>query len=83
MLASSQPRGIETEPGQPIPELPQDLEHLLYNEAKQLCPTYQVAKDRLFEAFEKAKLGRWIKKPLEQDQFVCEIADADPNALFA
>ncbi|KAJ2943436.1 hypothetical protein O0L34_g12242 [Tuta absoluta] len=75
-----------------IPELQQELEqppppaslgNLLYNEAKQLCPAYQAAKDRLIEAFDKAKLGRWIKKPIEQDQFVCEIVNADPAALFA
>ncbi|XP_028037491.1 double-stranded RNA-specific editase Adar isoform X1 [Bombyx mandarina] len=62
--------------------LPNHLDTLLYNEAKLLSPTYQVAKDRLFQAFEKAKLGRWIKKPLEQDQFVCELLSADPAALF-
>ncbi|XP_061725680.1 double-stranded RNA-specific editase Adar isoform X2 [Cydia pomonella] len=63
--------------------LPPDVDQLLYNEAKQLCPAYQVAKERLIEAFDKAKLGRWIKKPIEQDQFVCEIRDAAPAALFA
>ncbi|XP_049883238.1 double-stranded RNA-specific editase Adar isoform X2 [Pectinophora gossypiella] len=63
--------------------LPSSLDNLLYNEAKMLCPAYQAAKDRLIEAFEKAKLGRWIKKPIEQDQFVCEITNADPTALFA
>ncbi|XP_053623210.1 double-stranded RNA-specific editase 1 isoform X2 [Plodia interpunctella] len=63
--------------------LPSDFDHLQYNEAKQLAPAYQAAKDRLIEAFEKAKLGRWIKKPLEQDQFLCEILDADPQLLFA
>ncbi|KAL0808350.1 hypothetical protein ABMA28_012834 [Loxostege sticticalis] len=64
-------------------KMPEDLDHLLYNEAKQLCPTYQVAKERLIEAFDKAKLGRWVKKPLEQDQFVCEVASAPAHALFA
>ncbi|KAM3958688.1 adenosine deaminase acting on RNA [Aphomia sociella] len=63
--------------------LPEQLDGFLYNEAKQLCPAYQAAKDRLIQAFEKAKLGRWVKKPLEQDQFVCELQDAEPNALFA
>ncbi|XP_013195709.2 double-stranded RNA-specific editase 1-like [Amyelois transitella] len=73
----------DLEPDMKQHQLPSDLEHMLYNEAKQLSPTYQVAKDRLIEAFEMAKLGRWIKKPLEQDQFVCEILDADPQVLFA
>ncbi|CAB3231793.1 unnamed protein product [Arctia plantaginis] len=73
----------ETEPGVEPAHLPQNLDGMLYNEAKQLCPTYQLAKTRLIDAFEKAKLGRWIKKPIEQDQFVCEITNADPNALFA
>ncbi|XP_028157077.1 double-stranded RNA-specific editase 1-like [Ostrinia furnacalis] len=64
-------------------EMPEDMEHLLYNEAKQLCPTYQVAKQCLIDAFDKAKLGRWVKKPLEQDQFACEVADAPAHVLFA
>ncbi|KAI8427173.1 hypothetical protein MSG28_014785 [Choristoneura fumiferana] len=63
--------------------LPDKPDALLYNEAKQLCPAYQVAKERLIEAFDKAKLGRWIKKPIEQDQFICEIVDAPTHALFA
>ncbi|CAG4936351.1 unnamed protein product [Parnassius apollo] len=62
---------------------PLDLENLPYNEAKQLCTTYQVAKECLVEAFEKANLGRWVKKPIEQDNFVCDIHNPDPNALFA
>lgn len=43
----------------------------------------QAAKKCLFEAFENAKLGKWIKKPQEQDEFCCEIVDADPKHLFA
>lgn len=43
----------------------------------------QVAKDTLTAAFERAQLGRWIKKPIEQDQFQCEILGADPTLLFA
>lgn len=66
-----------------IPELPQDLRNMFYNEAKQLCPTYQLAKERLFKAFEKGKLGRWIKKPVEQDQFICEdVPFAHVTTLF-
>ncbi|GBP55252.1 Double-stranded RNA-specific editase 1 [Eumeta japonica] len=59
------------------------LESLLYDEAKLLCPAYQVAKQRLVEAFDKAKLGKWVEKPLEQDQFLCELVDAEPTALFS
>ncbi|KAJ8705877.1 hypothetical protein PYW08_012923 [Mythimna loreyi] len=73
----------ECEDAPPPPELPEHPDALLYNEAKQMCPTYQLAKQRLIEAFEKAKLGRWIKRPLEQDQFVCEVHDAAPQLLFA
>ncbi|XP_063390917.1 double-stranded RNA-specific editase Adar-like [Cydia fagiglandana] len=76
-LLPQDPNGADPTP------LPPDVDQLLYNEAKQLCPAYQVAKERLIEAFDKAKLGRWIKKPIEQDQFVCEIRDAAPDALFA
>ncbi|XP_050359438.1 double-stranded RNA-specific editase Adar [Nymphalis io] len=66
-----------------LPPLPQDMDHLLYDEAKNLCTTYQVAKQCLTDAFEQAQLGRWIKKPIEQDQFHCEILGADPALLFA
>nr|XP_026494112.1 double-stranded RNA-specific editase Adar-like [Vanessa tameamea]XP_026494113.1 double-stranded RNA-specific editase Adar-like [Vanessa tameamea] len=66
-----------------LPPLPQDMDHLLYDEAKNLCSTYQVAKRCLTDAFEQAQLGRWIKKPIEQDQFHCEILGADPALLFA
>ncbi|XP_041968740.1 double-stranded RNA-specific editase Adar isoform X2 [Aricia agestis] len=73
----------ETAEGPELPPLPADLDHLMYNEAKLLSTNYQVAKDRLVGAFEKAQLGRWIKKPIEQDQFVCELLQADPALLFA
>ncbi|CAG4954781.1 unnamed protein product [Parnassius apollo] len=73
----------ETEPGVLNKSVPSDLENLPYNEAKQLCTTYQVAKECLVEAFEKANLGRWVKKPIELDNFVCDIHIPDPNALFA
>lgn len=29
----------------------------------------QLAKQQLIQSFAKAKLGRWLKKPVEQDQF--------------
>ncbi|XP_050559795.1 double-stranded RNA-specific editase Adar [Spodoptera frugiperda] len=70
-------------PDQAAPPAPLDIsDTLLYNEAKQMCPAYQLAKRRLTEAFERAKLGSWIRRPLEQDQFVCELTDADPALLF-
>ncbi|XP_013174363.1 PREDICTED: double-stranded RNA-specific editase 1 [Papilio xuthus] len=62
---------------------PADLANMQYFEAKQICTTYQAAKERLTIAFEKANLGRWIKKPIEQDHFVCDIVNPDPRALFA
>uniref|UniRef100_A0A2A4JLF7 A to I editase domain-containing protein n=1 Tax=Heliothis virescens TaxID=7102 RepID=A0A2A4JLF7_HELVI len=71
----------ETEGELAPPAMPDNPDTLLYNEAKQMCPAYQLAKQRLIEAFEKAKLGRWIKRPLEQDQFVCEVAAAAPALL--
>ncbi|XP_026318355.1 double-stranded RNA-specific editase Adar isoform X2 [Hyposmocoma kahamanoa] len=74
---------IDIEMDEEAATMPSNLDSLLYNEAKERCHTYQAAKDRLIEAFERAKLGRWIKKPIEQDQFVCEILNAEPAALFA
>ncbi|CAH0730670.1 unnamed protein product, partial [Brenthis ino] len=75
---------LPPEPSGPqFPPLPKDLDNIPYNEAKSLCTTYQIAKDRLTTAFESAQLGRWIKKPIEQDQFTCEILGADPSVLFA
>ena len=41
-----------------------------YDEAKAASGDFQTAKKRLFEAFEKADLGKWVKKPIEQDQFL-------------
>lgn len=41
----------------------------LYSEGKASVMDYQVAKQHVHKAFEKAGLGTWIKKPLEQDQF--------------
>lgn len=40
-----------------------------YAEAKALAGDYQKAKGVLYEAFDKAGLGCWVGKPLEQDQF--------------
>ncbi|OWR42378.1 adenosine deaminase, partial [Danaus plexippus plexippus] len=72
----------QDETGPELPPLPENLDTLLYNEAKQLCTTYQLAKSELTGAFSRAQLGRWIKKPLEQDQFVCELLAAEPDVLF-
>uniref|UniRef100_A0A667YZK5 Adenosine deaminase RNA specific B1a n=1 Tax=Myripristis murdjan TaxID=586833 RepID=A0A667YZK5_9TELE len=40
-----------------------------YHEAKQAAVEYHVAKHTLIRAFQKAGLGAWVKKPIEQDQF--------------
>lgn len=40
-----------------------------YHEAKQAAAEYHGAKQALFKAFQKAGLGAWVKKPIEQDQF--------------
>ncbi|CAK1555945.1 unnamed protein product [Leptosia nina] len=72
-------------PQEPMDKLPKvdEPEALLYAEAKQLSTEYQVAKQCLMAAFERAQLGKWVKKPIEQDQFLCEIYDANPTLLFA
>ncbi|XP_030064603.1 double-stranded RNA-specific editase 1 isoform X2 [Microcaecilia unicolor] len=41
----------------------------LYYDWKQAATEYQAAKECLFNAFLKAGLGAWVKKPTEQDQF--------------
>uniref|UniRef100_A0AAY5F194 Adenosine deaminase RNA specific B1b n=1 Tax=Electrophorus electricus TaxID=8005 RepID=A0AAY5F194_ELEEL len=40
-----------------------------YHEAKQAAMEYHSAKQTLIKAFQKAGLGAWVKKPIEQDQF--------------
>ncbi|XP_062861494.1 double-stranded RNA-specific editase 1 isoform X1 [Trichomycterus rosablanca] len=40
-----------------------------YHEAKQAAVEYHDAKQALIKAFQKAGLGAWVKKPIEQDQF--------------
>ncbi|XP_072941187.1 double-stranded RNA-specific editase Adar isoform X2 [Epargyreus clarus] len=69
--------------GVPVQPLPPNLDSLLYNEAKDLCTEYQLAKACLLQAFARGSLGQWVHKPLEQDQFVCDILAAAPQALFA
>ncbi|KOB77843.1 Adenosine deaminase, partial [Operophtera brumata] len=49
--------------------------HLLYKEAKLLCPAYQV----LHLLYNEAKL----LCPAYQDLFTCELVDPDPRFLFA
>ena len=41
----------------------------VYADAKFLATDYQKMKVCLYETFQKAKLGTWVKKPVEQDQF--------------
>ncbi|GAA6081359.1 double-stranded RNA-specific editase 1a isoform X1, partial [Tachysurus ichikawai] len=40
-----------------------------YHEAKLGAADYHSAKQTLIRAFQKAGLGAWVKKPIEQDQF--------------
>ncbi|XP_048874656.1 double-stranded RNA-specific editase 1-like isoform X4 [Brienomyrus brachyistius] len=40
-----------------------------YHEAKQAAVEYHNAKRTLMKTFQKAGLGAWVKKPIEQDQF--------------
>lgn len=40
-----------------------------YAEAKVTVVEYQMAKQQMYLAFQNAGLGRWLKKPIEQDQF--------------
>ncbi|KAM8958575.1 double-stranded RNA-specific editase B2 [Lycaon pictus] len=42
----------------------------MYCEAKRGAGTYQSVKQQLFQAFQKAGLGTWVRKPPEQDQFL-------------
>lgn len=42
---------------------------LRYIDAKVASADYQQAKEQLFSAFSKGDLGKWVKKPVEQDQF--------------
>ena len=41
----------------------------LYGDMKLIPKDYQAAKNHANKAFEKAGLGTWIKKPMEQDMF--------------
>ena len=43
-----------------------------YDLAKIAAVDFQEAKKQLFEAFKKAELGNWIKKPMEQDEFIAD-----------
>ncbi|XP_066301174.1 double-stranded RNA-specific editase 1-like isoform X2 [Branchiostoma lanceolatum] len=40
-----------------------------YSEAKLLNGDYQAAKQEMVKAFQRAGLGLWVNKPIEQDQF--------------
>ncbi|XP_062907771.1 double-stranded RNA-specific editase 1-like isoform X1 [Mobula hypostoma] len=44
-----------------------------YYEAKQAAVEYQAAKESLIKEFQKSGLGMWVKKPIEQDQFVLSV----------
>lgn len=45
-------------------------EEMEYGEAKQSMKAFQQAKTQMNKAFKKAELGMWVKKPIEQDQFM-------------
>ncbi|CAH0382806.1 unnamed protein product [Bemisia tabaci] len=47
----------------------------VYSEAKKAAKLYQEAKLQTFKAFSQGKLGDWLKKPAEVDEF--EVAPAD------
>ena len=47
-------------------------ELLQYGEAKKAAEAFQNAKSELFAAFSRADLGKWVKKPIEQDDFGIE-----------
>ncbi|XP_019768658.1 double-stranded RNA-specific editase Adar isoform X3 [Dendroctonus ponderosae] len=40
-----------------------------YGDAKESVKTYVATRQVLYEAFQKAQLGRWVAKPIEQDLF--------------
>ncbi|XP_059219442.1 uncharacterized protein LOC106089264 [Stomoxys calcitrans] len=50
-----------------------------YGEAKQTARDYGIAKQELFDAFQHAGLGCWIKKPPEQNDFNVDIRN---RAIF-
>ncbi|XP_067012157.2 double-stranded RNA-specific editase Adar [Anabrus simplex] len=50
-----------------------------YSEAKAAVQDYNMAKEQLVQAFHKAELGMWLKKPIEQDQF--ELDGNDSNNI--
>lgn len=64
-------------------EILDNLPNLSYSEAKELAVNYQIAKKCLLNSFAQAKLGHWIEKPIEQDNFLCEFTDPSPESLFA
>ncbi|RZF40214.1 hypothetical protein LSTR_LSTR011988 [Laodelphax striatellus] len=45
---------------------------LQYSDVKAAVHNYNIAKQQLVESFAKAKLGQWLKKPMEQDQFLLD-----------
>ncbi|XP_063703300.1 double-stranded RNA-specific editase Adar isoform X2 [Culicoides brevitarsis] len=56
-----------------IKVLPQIEKHEItedYSDAKMAVKDYQMAKKELFAAFQREDFGTWLKKPIEQDQFV-------------
>jgi len=50
---------------------PSHLSHA-YADAKRLNTAYVTARGCLVDAFRRAELGEWVKKPIEQDMFHTE-----------
>ena len=65
----------ELNPGKVNNFLPTDFAQ--YNLEKEKSVDFQVAKKALVKAFEKADLGSWVKKPIEQDEFQAEVIPAE------
>lgn len=46
-----------------------------YGDIKRSVEDYQLAKRELFNAFQREDFGTWLKKPIEQDQFVLVVPE--------
>ncbi|XP_075222644.1 adenosine deaminase acting on RNA [Lycorma delicatula] len=55
-----------------VTSLTKDSCPLVYANAKAAVSDYNIAKKQLIEAFSKAKLGMWLKKPIEENYFELE-----------
>ncbi|KAK7864797.1 hypothetical protein R5R35_012286 [Gryllus longicercus] len=55
----------------------------VYANAKSIVIDYKMAKEQLVMAFQKAELGMWLKKPLDQDMFELEDVELPAGATTA